>query len=225
MDSLVLVRHVKVASGAPALVRQTIEQVVPQTGDTRKLATYRGGALRVRDLARWLFALNPRDVNGLGTASDVQLNQFVRRLTERDLLLQQVDSAGVQLTADDWREIATQHDSVVSILRNQLGLSARVLQDSAATEAARVELAMAHVDSYLDRVFKTQTAEFFPVPPFLAQALRSGQAWSVNASGVARAFERAQTIRAGVDSTARQGGPGIKPAPGPAPVPPDASRP
>jgi hypothetical protein len=60
-----------------------------------------------------------------------------------------------------------------------------------------------------------------PVPPFLAGALRQGEAWSLNAAGINRALERAQAMRA--DSS--QGGApatGLRPAPGPPPVPSDS---
>jgi len=41
----------------------------------------------------------------------------------------------------------------------------------------------------------------------------------VSAAGLAQALERAQAIRAQVDSGGRRAGPGLKPAPGPAPAP------
>src|SRR5439155_1286771 len=90
-----LLRQVQAQRGAAALVRQAIQEVAPATEDRRKLATYRGGVFRVRDLARWLFALDQRDVSSIGMASDAQLTEFVRRLAQRELLLREVDSAGV----------------------------------------------------------------------------------------------------------------------------------
>lgn len=225
IDSLTKSAGLKVASGAPALVRQTIDQPVPAETDSRKLATYRGGAMRVRDLARWMFAIDPRDLSGIGVASDGQLIQFVRRLAERQILLAQVDSARVELTPDDWREIRQQHDSVLSILQGVLQLTPQQLRDSAATEPARVQLAMKHVNGYLDRVFKQQTAEFFPVPAFLALTLREGREWSINPAGVSRALEQAQAIRARIDSAAPAAAPGLRPAQGPAPVPSGSATP
>src|SRR5437660_1104167 len=218
IDSVAVRRDLKVRGGAAALVRQAIQDVTPAVDDDRQLASYRGGAFRVRDLARWLYALDPRDLN-VAMASDAQLGEFVRQLAQRELLLREVDSAGVPLTPEDWRGLKTQHDSVLTILENQLALSPRVLKDSAATEPTRHALAMRHVNDYLDRVLVQQTAQFFPVPPFLALALRPGQGWSVSAAGLAQALERAQAIRAQVDSGGRRAGPGLKPAPGPAPAP------
>jgi len=220
IDSLGAQRDLKVQGGAAALVRQAIQEVAPSTEDRRTLATYRGGVFRVRDLARWLFAVDQRDVSSIGMASDAQLSEFVRRLAQRELLLREVDSAGVQLTPEDWRGLQTEHDSVLTILQTLLALSPRVLKDSAATEPARIALATRHVNDYLDRVFEQGAAQFFPVPPFLAMALRPGQGWSVNEAGLAQALERAQAIRAQRDSASRGSGTGLKPAPGPAPAPP-----
>src|SRR5207237_1212699 len=83
-------------------------------------------------------ALDPNDVRGIATASDDQLTQFVRLLAQRDLLLEQVDSAGVGLTADDWRHVRAEHDSGVGRLEGLLRLSPELLEDSAATPEARV---------------------------------------------------------------------------------------
>ncbi len=224
LDSLSNDRELRVESGAPALMRQAIQQLVRAREDRRRLVTYRGGAFQVKDLVRWIFAIDPNDTRGIATASDTQLRQFVKALAERQLLLEQVDSAGIQLTPEDWRQIRIDHDSVLTVLESLLGFSAQTLRDSA-TEGARVQLAIAHVNSYLDRVADAK-AQFFPVPPFVAEALRDGQPRSISASGVARAVERAQMLRAAADSASRNAAPNpaaaLRPAPGPAPV--DTSR-
>src|SRR6266478_3474281 len=78
LDSLANQRQLKAVSGAPALVRQAVPQIVSARSDTRTLATYKGGTFHVKDLARWLLALDPNDVRGIATASDAQLNQFLK---------------------------------------------------------------------------------------------------------------------------------------------------
>src|SRR5216683_4971 len=178
LDSLANQRQLKVVSGAPALVRQAVPQIVSARSDTRTLATYKGGAFQVKDLARWLLALDPAD----------------------------------------WRQLRATHDSAVARLEGLLGVSPQLLQDSAVTPAARVQLAMAHVDHYVDQAVTQGTAPFFPVPPFLAGALRQGQAWSLNEAGIARALESAKAIRA-ADTTLHAPQPtGLKRAPGPPPI-------
>src|SRR5438034_1275435 len=175
-------------------------------------------SFRVKDLARWLLALDPNDVRGISAASDAQLNQFIKVLAQREMLLVEVDKAGVRLSPDDWRRLRSQHDSAVARLEGLLDVSPQLLKDSAATPAARVQLAMAHVDRYVDQAVTRGTAPFYPVPPFLAGALRQDQPWSVNEAGIARALKSAQAIRA-ADTTARAPAPtGLKRAPGPPPV-------
>src|SRR6184192_4031008 len=186
--------------------------------DSRTLATYKGGTFRVKDLARWLLALDPNDVRGISAASDAQLNQFIKVLAQREMLLVEVDKAGVRLSPDDWRRLRSEHDSAVARLEGLLDVSPQLLKDSAATPAARVQLAMAHVDRYVDQAVTRGSAPFYPVPPFLAGALRQDQPWSVNEAGIARALKSAQAIRA-ADTTARAPAPtGLKRAPGPPPV-------
>jgi hypothetical protein len=226
LDSLARARQLTVASGAATLVRQAVPQLASARQDNRSLATYRagGGAFRVKDLVRWLLVLDPNDVRGIGTATEAQLNQFVRVLAQRDLLLQEADSAGVGLTPEDWRQVRAEHDSSVAQLEGLLGVSPEMLRDSATTPAARAKLAMAHVDGYVDRAVTQGATPFYPVPPFLAGALREGEPWSLNDAGIARALEAAQTIRArdtagrGANQTAPATG--LKRAPGPPPVPP-----
>ncbi|HYU36678.1 MAG TPA: peptidylprolyl isomerase [Gemmatimonadales bacterium] len=222
LDSVAKQRQLKIESGGPALVRQAVPQIASARSDNRTLATYRGGTFQVRDLARWLLALDPNDVRGVATASDAQLNQFLKVLAQRDMLLVEVDKAGVPLNAGDWRQLRAEHDSGVARLEGLLGLSPQLLKDSAATPAARVQLAMAHVDRYVDQAVTKGSAPFFPVPPFLASALRQGQPWSLNEAGIARAVESAQAIRA-ADTTVRAAPPtGLKRAPGPPPVAADS---
>jgi PPIC-type PPIASE domain len=221
LDSLSRERQLTVASGAPALVRQAVPQIVSARQDDRSLASYRGGAFRVKDLARWLLVLDPNDVRGIATASDAQLTQFVKVLAQRDLLLQAADAAGVGLTPADWRQVRAEHDSSVARLEGLLEVTPDKLRDSASTAAARTKLAMAHVDGYVDRAVTQGSTQFYPVPPFLAAALRQGEAWSLNDAGIARAFEAAQTIRAR-DTAGRPPTPpatGLKRAAGPPPVP------
>jgi hypothetical protein len=219
VDSLAQQRAVKVKDGAPAIVRQVFADLEGARSNTRTLVTYRGGAFRVKDLVRWMFAMNPEEVRSLPNASDDQLRQFLRVATQRELLLQQVDSAGVQLTPDDWKQVRVSHDSGLAILNNQLGISPAMLADSAPTPDARVRLAAAHVTGYVGRLLAGEV-RFFPVPPFLAAALREREPWSINAAGVTDAADRVKALRASEDSLLPGG---MRPAPGPPPLPLDTT--
>jgi hypothetical protein len=147
VGNLAAERQVKVKDGAPALVRQVFEDVPAARANASVLATYRGGTLRVRDLVRWLYAIEPEEVRVLPTASDQQLTQFLTVVAERELLLQQVDSAGVPLTPEDWSEVKSQYGSGLAGVEAAIGISPQLFADSAATRDAKVQLAAAHVNA------------------------------------------------------------------------------
>jgi len=168
----------------------------------------------VKDLVRWLAALDPSVLQALPQATDEQINQFLKVVVQRQLLLEQADAAGIRLTDDDWRVLRVQHDSAISILSSVLNLDPRMLMDSASTPEARMAFAMARVQDYFDRVVRGR-ARFYPVPPFLGETLRARGEWSVEQAGVRRALERAKEIRASADSSESPGVPRMTPAPRP----------
>jgi peptidyl-prolyl cis-trans isomerase D len=218
LDSLTIKRRIEPVSRAPVYVRAAVQDLEASRSSNRVLVDYRGGSLRVRDLVRWLAALDPQIVQALPQASDDQINQFLKAITQRQLLIEQADSAKITLTDEDWKQLRAQHDSAIMLLGSILNLSPETLRDSAATPQARTNLALARVNDYLDRVLHGR-ARFFPVPPFLGETLREDARWSVDEAGVRRAVERAQELRTASDSTNRAGAaPRMGPAPGPAPI-------
>ncbi len=223
LDSLASTRRIRVGGRASAAVRQALQDLDAARSSGTALVNYRGGAFRVRDLARWMFALDPQVAQAIPAATDDQISQFLRAVTQRHLLLVQADSAGVQLMPTDWEYLRVQHDSAVRMLQTVLNLSPAMLRDSAATPEARERFAVGRVHEYLDRVVPGR-ARFFPIPPFLGEALRTRATWKVDPAGVRRALELAKATRASADSLAPPSGPGLERAPGPAPVPaPDTS--
>lgn len=217
MDSLTIKRRIEPVGRAPTLVRDAVQDLDAARTSSRVLVKYRGGAFRVRDLARWLQALDPSLMQALPQATDEQINAFLKAIVQRQLLLEQADSAKVTLTAEDWQQLRAQHDSAISLLGQILNLTPQILRDSAAAPEQRVAFAMARVNDYMDRVVHGR-ARFFPVPPFLGEMLRAQARWSVDEAGVRRALERAQQVRAAADSQHPQGVPRMTPAPGPAPI-------
>jgi hypothetical protein len=217
LDSLSSKRRIAPVSRAPALVRAALQDLDAARANRQVLVKYRGGAFRVQDLARWLSALDPGLAQALPQATDEQILQFLKAIVQRQLLLEQADSAKVTLTAEDWQQLRAQHDSAMMLLSQILNLTPQMLRDSAATPEARLSLAMARVNDYMDRVVHGR-ARFFPVPPFLGEALRSRARWSVDEAGVRRALERAQQIRQAADSLRAPGVPRMTPAPGGPPI-------
>ena len=224
MASLDTARQIKLRGDAGAAVRQAIQDINAARTDDHTLVGYRGGSFTVQDLIRWIRALPPEVSQAVPTASDAQIGLLLRQLTERNILLQQADSAAVQLTDSDWADLRAAHDSALRKVQGALALTPQVLKDSATTPEARVHLAMAHVQGYLDNIVVARS-NYVPIPPFLGDVLRAGASWSVNQAGLLRAAERAREVRAksdslrGVQQPNNQPVPGVRPAPGPAPVP------
>jgi len=214
VDSIGKARRLRTESNAPALARQLVQNFETSRASGATLASYAGGRLRVRDLAHWLMAMDPQVAQGIPSAADSQVTQFVRVVAERQMLVQAAVDAGTVLTPEDWAYLRATHDSALRTLYAVVGLDPAGLRDSAATPDAMRRLAAARVNDYLDRVLGGQ-AQFFPVPPFFAEALRQQARWSVSTAGLRRALERAQALRAAQDSAA----PRVTPAPGPAPIP------
>lgn len=217
LDSLSIKRRIEPVSRAPAFVRTAMQDIDASRTSRRTLVNYRGGALRVRDLVRWVGAMDPQVSQALLQESDERINQFLKAITQRELLLKQADSAKVTLTPEDWQRIRVEHDSAIKLLGTLLSLSPELLRDSLSNERDRTNLAMGRVNEYMDRVVQGRV-RFFPVPAFLGETLRARASWNVDEAGVRRAVERAQQIRA--DSTRAGAGaaPRMAPAPGPAPI-------
>ncbi|HXO85772.1 MAG TPA: peptidylprolyl isomerase, partial [Gemmatimonadales bacterium] len=160
LDSLAVKKHIEPVSRAPDLVRTAIKDLESARSSNQKLVGYRGGSLRMRDLVRWLSALDPQVMQALPQATDEQITQFLKAIAQRDLLIQLADSAKVTLTPEDWQQIRAQHDSAIVMLGSILNLSPQMLRDSAATPAERTNIAMARVNDYVDRVLQGR-ARFF----------------------------------------------------------------
>jgi len=215
-------RHLTLVEGAPATTRSALQDADAAERNGTKLVRYDGGAFRVRDLVRWLRALDPQLTSSVPGATDQQLTKVLETLATRDILLQQSDSAHAGLTPDDWHAVRETYDSSLANLEAAIQLTPQMLKDSAATPAARVAFAAARVDQYLDDLVSRRRG-FYGVPPFLASTLRAAGRWDVDPAGVQRATEQAQSDRAamggGPSGPGTGGQPLLRPAPGPAPAP------
>jgi hypothetical protein len=217
VDSLTRARDFELATGALEAAREAVQDLDVVRASDKILVRFRGGSFRVKDLVRWLYSLEPQTAQAIATAPRERLEQFLRLVAQRHVLLVLADSAGIEPSPDEWQFAKAQHDSAVSLLRNALRLTPDVLRDSAATADDRHRLATARVEEYLDRVVAGR-AQFLPMPPFFSWALREAASWDIDQAGVRLALERGRTLRAARDSAAGPP-PALQPAPGPAPTP------
>jgi peptidyl-prolyl cis-trans isomerase D len=217
MDSLAQQNQIKVEKGAAAAMRSASEDPDKARRSNKKLSTFKGGGLTVAEFMRWMQALPPQYATQLRQANDTMLTQFAKVLTQNVILLRQADSAKIQVTPAEWKELAAGYRAQVDTLRAEMGLDTAALWDSTVSAADRQKVAATKVDQYFDRLL-TGKSRLRPLPSALATLLRDQSTYRVYDAGLNRAVELAQAERAKTDTSKAKSGP-MQPAPGPAPIP------
>ncbi|HET9465696.1 MAG TPA: peptidylprolyl isomerase [Gemmatimonadales bacterium] len=217
MDSLAVTNEIKVARGAAATMRKAGEDPDAARKSDKTLVSYKGGELTVRDFMRWVQALPPQYMAQLKQADDSMLTQFAKILTQNVLLLRQADSAGIDITPEEWQGLQERYRTQLDTLRAEMGLDDANLGDSSVAAAQRSKVAALKVEEYFDRLIGGKT-RLRPIPSALATLLRERSGYEIHDSGLNRAVELAQASARQADSARAATGP-LKPAPGPAPIP------
>lgn len=236
-DKLDAEANVKIRDKAPDEIRAAAKNLDAHTTDNTVIATSKLGDFTVGRMVHWVQSIpqRPQIEQGLQSAPDSQIVQFVKSLVRTELVLRKADSAKVQLDTADLNQLHNRFGQLVAEAWDQLGVSPAQLADSAKSTSQAERVAAEHVDSYLDRLMTNQV-RFVPVPPPLQTVLRQKYDWSVNQAGIERAVERAKKERAVADSARAKnrpateipmGQPGASPAapnaaPAPKPSAPDS---
>jgi len=217
MDSLALIKKIKVARGAAAAMRDAGENPDAARRSTKTLVSFKGGELTVGEFMRWVQALPPQYIAQLKQANDTMLTQFARILTQNVLLLEQADSAKIDVTPEEWQGLQARYRGQIDTLRAEMGLDDSTLGDSSAAATERNKIAALKLEEYFDRLAGGK-ARLRPLPSALATLLRDRSSYRVHDAGINRAIELAQAEGRKADSARAAAGP-IQPAPGPAPIP------
>jgi peptidyl-prolyl cis-trans isomerase D len=221
LDSLAQAQGLEIESDAPARMRAAVDDPEKHRTSKQKLATWRGGTLRVADYVQWIQALPLQFTMQVRTADDENLRNFARALGQNYIFLEQADSAGIHIPADEWTGLRLEYLGRLDTLSAVVGLGADV-RDSTVPVAERRKLAAMKVDAYFDRVVSGE-ARLRPLPSAsFAGILRSRYDHRVLPAGLQRAAELA--VAKGADTTgAMPPMPGVAPgaAPSPAPAPGD----
>ena len=223
MDSLTSRADIQVKSSAPAAVRAAAQDLESARSSGRVLATYRGGSFTMRELAHWLIAFGPQAPGALANAPDSTVSQFVRNLDRNDLMLAAAHAAHVELTAGELDTIrtgfATQLDTLEAVLDvTPESLTVATAGSGAGPRAsgARAQAAANRVGAYFTSLISDPTAHrFYPLSPYLAEVLRSREAWSISPVGVQAALDQATKLRG---PTTPANVPLMSPAPGGPPM-------
>ena len=154
-----------------ATIKEAAKDLDAHRNDKTVIATSKAGDFTVSRLTRWLEAFQQREDLGkrLQSAPDSVVLSFARNVLRNELVLHQADSAKIELTAEEYKELHWRFTEVVATSWDQLGLSPKSLADSAKTVPAREKLASTRVNAYLDKLMQQQ-AGFVQVPPPLEHA-------------------------------------------------------
>jgi len=156
---------------------------------------------------------------------------FARNVLRNELVLHQADSAKIELTPEEYKQLEARFTEVVGSSQEQLGIAPKSLADSAKTVAAREKLASTRVNAYIDKLMQQQ-AGFVQVPPPLEELMRQKYPVTVNQTAEDKAVTTATALKSKADSARAKNAPltevpmgGMQapqgaPAPAPAPPPP-----
>ena len=144
------------------------------------------------------------------------LTKFARAISQNLILIQQADSAGITLTADQWNQIRDRYTQDLDVLRSAMAIGGPEISDSAVPASQRATLAAEKVDTFFDQVLSGRLRPQ-PLPSQLAVVLRQRLPNEVDPRGVTHGMELGLATQKKDSTTGSQSG--IRPAPGPAPVP------
>jgi hypothetical protein len=186
-DSVATARGLEVTGSAIALMRGAIADPERERRSQKKLVDFRGGGFTVGDFLRWVFALPPQFVQQLRQATDDQLKEIVTLFAQNTILLQQADSAGINLTPPEWDALVQQHRAGIDTLRLALGLGYEI-SDSTVSASERAKLAALRLDTYFNDLVTGKT-RVRPIPATLSAFLRRTGSYKINEAGLIRAVE------------------------------------
>lgn len=197
LDSLTNKTGISVRGSAPATVRAAAANLRQAKERGRTLATYRGGRLTERDFARWLQAFPMQTRGAVAQAPDSTLIDFVKSIARNEMLMRTAERLNIGLTPADRDTVQARYRRELTALINGLGLAPESLAaDTMTRSLGRTGVAARRVDDYFnDLTSNNPNRQYFEVPPFLADVLRSRHSWRVSAAGVDRALERARVLR------------------------------
>ncbi|MBX6332019.1 MAG: peptidyl-prolyl cis-trans isomerase [Gemmatimonadaceae bacterium] len=193
--------NVQIADNAVTTVRDAAKDFDAHTKDGAVIATSKAGPFTVARLVKWVEAYPQKAQieQGLQQVPDSQVVKFIRNVVRNELVLQQADSAKVELDSAELADLHNRFSQVVVGTWEQLGVSPKALADSGKSAAERERIAAGRIDSYLDKLM-AQQVRFVDVPAPVEAVLRQKYTWKVNAAGLDRAVERAAKQRAAADS-------------------------
>ncbi len=181
-----------VAPEAPELMRVAASRPMENGGSSRVLARYRKNRFTVADLRRWLKALPVEYTAEARQWDDEQMTTFLRGLMRNEVLAREARDAGYELTHDGFTALRQSLAEDLDLLRSALGVDS--LLTGVDKPDDRLRVAASAVDAYLTAL-TNDLALLVPVPPFLAEKLRSEMDWRTSRTALERALAHGARLR------------------------------
>lgn len=193
VDSLSAAAQLAIRPGGPAAVReiaaQSDERVRGRAGE-RALASYKGGELTAGEVADVMRA-QPDLRGAIPQANDQQLEEMVKQLSHRELLLREASARGMSLTGAENETLRTSARQGIRSLIGVAGISTRRAGKGAAAQQA--------VQKEVDALIGGVVSGTRQAPPLgvLGSALRDAYKPEINLAAVPRVVDRLKQLRAG----------------------------
>ena len=192
VDSLSAAAQLSIRPGGPQAVReiagQSDERLRGRAGE-RVMASYKGGELTAGEVAD-LLRMQPDVRNAVGQASDQQLEEMLKQLAHRELLLREAAARGVALSGQETESLRS---SARQGIRSLVGIAGVGGQ-----RAGRGEAAQAAVEKQVNELVAGAVAGTRQAPPLgiLGSALRDSYKPEINLAAVPRVVDRLTQLRA-----------------------------
>jgi PPIC-type PPIASE domain len=216
MDSLADASDIEPAASAAAMMRAALGATEESRRSDKAITTYKGGDLSVQEFLRWVRALPPQYHQQLKSADDSTLLRFARVLTQNTLLLAAAESAGIQPTELEWKNLEGRYLAQLDTLKTEMGLTGSDLTDTTVAVAERQKVAGLKMEQYFDKLIGGQV-RLRPLPSALASLLRERMPFRIDQAGIGYAVDLAKEAKAKADSAT--GSSPVTKAPGGPPIP------
>ncbi len=194
-EQLLEAKAVEVRPTAPAAVREIAGAPARSLESSQVLATYDGGRFTTGQLARWLLYIPATTYEQLLAAPDDQISNFTRQFVLQELLWEQADRAGVEMTDSLYSVIESKYREGLQGVWDVVGLWPDSLATLGATSTDREAIARNRVDGYFEAI-AARRIPLRPILPFLAERLRREVKWEIFPAGIDAALELAARLRA-----------------------------
>ena len=194
-EELLEAKAVEVRPTAPAAVREIAGAPARSLESSQVLATYDGGRFTTGQLARWLLYIPATTYEQLLAAPDDQISNFTRQFVLQELLWEQADRAGVEMTDSLYSVIERKYREGLQGVWDVVGLWPDSLATLGATSTDREAIARNRVDGYFEAI-AARRIPLRPILPFLAERLRREVKWEIFPAGIDAALELAARLRA-----------------------------